>query len=250
MNILIEDIDRLIVDLLDLPELLTMISVNKFFHGIINGKPIIYQHRIMEKYQTDYTTLFIRACERGFLLYAKFLIDRYPDINIYARENHAFRWSCQNGHLETTKWLISVDKSFYINIHDQCEDAFIWSCNNGHFDVVKWLIEFGESSEVYRKIKIHMDDNDAFNYSCEMGHLDIAKYLIGLGENDYGHINIHESSDYAFRYACVNGHLDVSQYIYHLSKNGYGDININFQQLINKCPTNTKQWLQTLVNPN
>ena len=54
--------------------------------------------------------------------------------------NDAFRWSCENGHTETAKWLWGLsmsDGNTPINIHANNEYAFISSC-------AKWTHRNGE----------------------------------------------------------------------------------------------------------
>ena len=73
---------------------------------------------------------------------AKWLLDilaetrpwRVPNnkININANDDYAFRFSCENGHLKITKWLLNItDNKININADNDC--AFVWSYKN--FDV-------------------------------------------------------------------------------------------------------------------
>jgi len=90
-----------------------------------------------------------------------------------------FRWSCCNGRLDMSKWLI--ENFGNINVHAQGDYAFIHSCSNGHLDMSKWLIEnFGD-------INVHVQDDSAFRYSCSHGHLEMSKWLI----ETFGDINVH-----------------------------------------------------------
>ena len=55
--------------------------------------------------------------------------------NILENASKGFITCCENGHLETAKWLFSLGN---INIHAQDEFAFMWSCKNGHLETAKW----------------------------------------------------------------------------------------------------------------
>jgi len=127
---------------------------------------------------------FIKAC-----LYGNFLCKNITEnnkINIRAEDDFAFRWSCQNGHLEVAKWLIKLSQSEgfnLIDIHVGSEYAFQWSCQNGHLEVAKWLIELSQS-EGFSLIDIHAKSEYAFQLSCFKGHIEVAKWLIELSQSE------------------------------------------------------------------
>ena len=75
----------------------------------------------------------------------------------HAGDEHAFCWSCRNGHLTIAQWLYSLGD---VNIHADNEHAFRWSCRNGHLDVAKWLYSLGN-------INIHDNNGYIFKNSAK-----------------------------------------------------------------------------------
>lgn len=51
---------------------------------------------------------------------------------------------CINGHLHIAQWLIDLSHDFdfsLIDIHARDNSAFRWSCRTGNMHIVRWLIE-------------------------------------------------------------------------------------------------------------
>ena len=87
---------------------------------------------------------FIKLCVDGELIELKKYYATTKNINIHAKDEHAFRWSCAYGHLEVAKWLLEISqnenlKLGLINIHENNEEAFRNSCENEQLEVAKWL---------------------------------------------------------------------------------------------------------------
>ena len=225
MNIIISDIDKYIVDLVDLRTLANLLLVNKFFYEYISVKPVMYQwKRINSMKLYTINDIFTKICGMGFLEYAKYFVNE-NEIDIHAYNDYAFRLSCENGHLELAQWLIQLGESSgytKIDIHASNKDAFRSSCYHGHIEVAQWLVQLGES-DGYTKIDIHVLNEFAFKWSCLYGHLNIARWLIELGESSsYTKIDIHTDNDYAFRWSCHNGHIEIARWLISLDK--YGNI--------------------------
>ena len=180
MNIIIPDIDKYIVDLVDLHSLANLLLVNKFFNTIISAKPVMSQWKYLNSIQIDTTNnIFKKACSLGFVEYANYLINGNT-IDIHADNEYAFRCSCLNGHINIALWLVKLGKSSgytKIDIHANGERAFRCSCLNGHINIALWLVKLGESSG-YTKIDIHAWDDYALQACYENGHLDVAQWLI------------------------------------------------------------------------
>ena len=231
MNIIVSDIDQIIVSLTDLPELVNLGCANKYFHNLVSRQPIMNQWLfIKKKYPPawDANTVFIEVCRSSFLSYAMFLI-RENKIDIHAKDESAFRYSCANGHIEIAHWLIHLGESENynkINIHTDNEYAFQCSCINGHIEMARWLIKLGES-ENYSKINIHANNEFAFQHSCQIGHIEMAHWLIRFGESsDYNKIDIHAYNEHAFRLSCINGHSEIAHWLIQLGESeSYNKIN-------------------------
>ena len=166
MNIIVPDIDQIIVSMTELPALVNLGCVNKYFYKLVLGQPIIKQwltiKNMHEKKKSIYET-FIEVCGKGFLSYAMFFA-KENKININADNEYPFRWICANGHIEMANWLIQLGESEEykrINIHTNDECAFRWNCVNGHIEMARWLIQLGESGE-YNRINIHAVDEYAY----------------------------------------------------------------------------------------
>ena len=210
MNIIIPDIDKHIVNLVDLRSLANLLLVNKFFHTIIIAKPIMEQWKHLNSMKLGtINDIFIETCKMGFLEYAIYLVNENI-IDIHADNDCAFRMCCQNGHLKLAQWLIQLGESngyTKIDIHADNDYMFGNSCSNGHLKLAQWLIELGESSG-YAKFDIHVVNDYAFRRSCFYGHLELAQWLVQLGESSgYTKFDIHADNDYAFRLSCRNGHI-------------------------------------------
>lgn len=147
MNIVSADIDNYVTNYVGLQSLANLLFVNKFFNKIVSTKPVMTQWKTIASAKNKTTDKkFVRACAKGFLEYATYLIN------------------------ENT-----------IDIHAYGEGAFICSCSRGKIDVAKWLIYLGES-DGYTRINIHANNEYAFRHSCQKGRIDIAKWLVCLGD--------------------------------------------------------------------
>ena len=58
------------------------------------------------------------ACENGHLHVAKWLLQIKPNINISAKNEHAFRWACKNGRIHVARWLSTLNSSYQVQIRN------------------------------------------------------------------------------------------------------------------------------------
>lgn len=128
--------------------------LNKYYYNIINIMDnynswiLLLDHnkRVRDYPKNFKNNLFINACEKGNMEICNYLINKFNDIDIHTRNEHAFQLSCKNGYLEVAKWLIDLgmQKNFTpIDIHADDDLAFQWSCERNHLEVAKWLFCFG-----------------------------------------------------------------------------------------------------------
>jgi hypothetical protein len=108
-------------------------------------------------------------------------------VNIHANNDSAFR-CC--GHFEIAKWLHSLGG---VDIHAKNDEAFLYSCYKGQIEMAKWLYSLGAVvSNTYRiesAVNIHTDDTyDAFGCSCRSGHIEIIIFLLTI-YNKYNYIH-------------------------------------------------------------
>ena len=73
--------------------------------------------------------------------------------------NKVFINSCQKGHLEIVKYLLtSPDLKEHANIHAQDDSGFRLACFDGHLEVVKYLI-LDMSIEKTKTIEDYLNEN-------------------------------------------------------------------------------------------
>ena len=152
MSILLKDLDTAIINYCDVEiDYKNILQINKYYNNIImNDNLFLDLKRIIEMKinMKDKKNLFIYSCRMGFKFFVKYLVLKYK-INIHANDENAFRSSCENGHIETVKYLIELaNQPNYqqINIHADDEYAFRWSCQNGDIEIAKYLIELGNQA--------------------------------------------------------------------------------------------------------
>jgi len=78
---------------------------------------------------------FIDYCKEGNLEKVNQLLLNNVDPSEY--NNSAFRWACNNGHLDIVKVLIADSR---VDPSDCDDDAIDLACKNGHLEIVKVLL--------------------------------------------------------------------------------------------------------------
>ena len=91
----------------------------------------------------------------------------------------------------------------------QLNEVFIDSCEKGHLEIVKYLLT---SPDLKEHADIHAKNDYGFRWACEQGYLEVVKYLL-TGTDLKEHANIHAQDDLGFRWACEQGYLEVIKYL-------------------------------------
>lgn len=86
-------------------------------------------------------------------------------IDIHADNEYAFRWACENGHIDIVKMLIKMAQTETpINIRACNDYAFVWSCNKGQDEIATLLCELCD------KYKIIGKKNNSIQYQIQVTH--------------------------------------------------------------------------------
>ena len=126
----------------------------------------------------DYHEQFITFIQNGKLEEIQSFYEQYKvHIDISPEIEFAFRWACQNGHLELAQWLYQIKPTIDISARD--EYAFRWACEEGHLELAQWLqtlIPYGlyYTFEVYENNIITSYSTEKLNYSFLKKRLDIV----------------------------------------------------------------------------
>ncbi len=220
----IHDLDIKLLEQLDLIDDYHRMIINKYYHGLIIDhtlyKKIIKLHHYNKTHVCEFASknesLFINSCQTNNILISQYLIKKYPNINIHADNDHAFKLSCANGHLNMARWLLwqSQQNGFtLVNIHAENDFAFRWSCRNGHLMVAQWLL-WQSQQPGFTLVDIHYYHDSAFRWSCGNGHLLVTQWLLWQSQQQgFTLVDIHALNDFAFNMSRNNGHLLVTQWL-------------------------------------
>jgi ankyrin repeat protein len=165
---------------------------------------------------------FNMACKMGYLEVCKYLLKR-DDVNINDEDDYALKISCEYGRLYVVKWFVKLFKKQKWT-SDSLLPLFMSACFNGHLETAKYIISLEEyNAEDTREHFIHFMNESIFVSCCEKGYIDIAKWLIELGyDPKYGMINIHIHSGNwyvsAFSVSCMKGNLDIAKWLISLGE--------------------------------
>ena len=86
----------------------------------------------------NYQREFISLIKKSNLVEIQSFYEQYKQYSdISALNEVAFRWTCENGHLDIAQWLYQIKPT--IDISAQDEEAFRGTCQNGHLEVAQWL---------------------------------------------------------------------------------------------------------------
>lgn len=225
----ITEIESMILFYLKISDYKNLIMINKYFKKIIYNDEIYLQFRkFFRKHESlcvkpdriykSHDIMFMRACIYGYLTVAEYLYHKFkPDIN--TATDYTFTMSCANGHIETSKFVLSINNK--IDIHKNKEEAFRLSCANGHIEVIKFLFSLDSN------INIHIGKEYAFIESCKNGHTDVVKFLLSVDDK----IDIHANRDEALMWTCFHKHTDLIKILISLDEpKNFQKLNHIFQQ--------------------
>ena len=151
---------------------------------------------------------FHGACRWG-------LIDLLPqliqNVDIRAKNDFAFRFTCIGGYINIAKLLLYKDPT--INIHANKDEAFTLTGINNHSGTMKWLIGLEPK---YGKIDIHQNDDIIYRIACAKNYKKVLFLLYKL-KDTHGLFDIHACYEDAFLSACMNGNFDLIIWLWDLS---------------------------------
>lgn len=139
---------------------------------------------------------FERACVRGKLDIAQWLLKRYPIV--LSNMNSLFNRVCWHNRLEVAKWLLEICP---IDVGNN--RAIISACSGNHLPVVEWLVKVTNEFNPERV-------DHAFALACIYGSLTLVLRMYRLFPN----VNPTWNRNYAFRWACRHGNFVTVKWLY------------------------------------
>lgn len=206
---LILDIDKLLINKLDLKSIKLINRLNKYYYNFTNQN-ITYKFAVdfFGKYRMD-PCKFDYSCEYPHPEITKYI---YKNYNHKIKLSYAFAVACAYGNLKTATYLIKLaDDILRLDMHADGDLAFRWSCSTGQLESIKLLVNL--SGLIKSKIDIHAKGEQAFKSACYEGHLDIVKFLLEYGQKTNSPIDIHDNQDETFILALGGGHQDIIKYL-------------------------------------
>lgn len=126
MSIIINDLDKLLIELCDLEsDYFNLMCVNKHYCKLITENILFMQWSVFTQ-SNKYNFLawfplsylcdrgskaktFVDSCRLGLLFFSKYLVFKY-NIDIHTDDEAAFKSSCHGGHIDVVMWLIELSK--------------------------------------------------------------------------------------------------------------------------------------------
>jgi ankyrin repeat protein len=166
-----------------------------------HGKTIIVQY-LVENWAnvfTDLDSATIYACENGHVETAKYLFSKGNNLNARNNNNQGFIFACRNGHLPMVQYLL-IGRTIPQDILKEGLEA---AYKNGYIEIVDFLNEIiGDPSENKQEIL-----DKQFVYAIKNEDLFKMKDLVNHG------IDLHYKDDYYMILACESGKIDTIQYL-------------------------------------
>jgi hypothetical protein len=160
--------------------------------------------------------MFIDSCENGQLETAKFIYSKCDEVHAFNLVT-AFNKCCKKGHIDIAQWLYSFDIEGYRTDVDLAP-LFRIACEEGYFELAKWLYSLKKKDN--KELDIYeIDAEFAFGHSRFAEHLDVAKWIHSLifAEGQRANANSVE----IFCQYCIKGNTDVAQWLYSMDIKKY-----------------------------
>jgi hypothetical protein len=145
---------------------------------------------------TKYETVFRYVCMIGELNFAKYLLEfskkrmqnnflsnkeennnaitsTYPEIDISAMNDDAFRKAIYYGHFDIAEWLLEIKPEIKNTVNYDYAFHFT-GLSNGNLDTAKYLFNLKP------ELKNTIQQYQSFEYSCYNGHINVAKWIVEI----------------------------------------------------------------------
>lgn len=136
---------------------------DSFYHACKNGHLETAEWLVKFIFLGGSSSHFQIACNYGCLAIAKQMLISNPYLKKQKWECNygVFYGACQNGHLETAKWLIQI----FPEIIDRIDynKVFRNACAAGHLEMIKWL------KQIYPEIDIRNNSDYTFRWAYQNG---------------------------------------------------------------------------------
>jgi hypothetical protein len=175
---------------------------------------------------------FKYACGNNKLAKAKWLLFVDETIDISIDDDYAFRKSCEHGHLDVAKWLLSLSNNYTTirtkytmqlkckfpnklswlhpkneKLNDKFLSAFRSSCLNEQIEVAKWLVSIDNSI-------ISTIDKYFFGIISSLRNIELLKWLLSIAE-----FPNNLTLDFAFQCSCQSGHIEITKWLLSIEPN-------------------------------
>jgi hypothetical protein len=102
--------------------------------------------------------IFRNCCKRGLVVMAYWLFSIYPQMNIYSMDYLSLRISAFNKHINTVKWLYSLNSNVPERIFNE---MFLSACKHENLIIIEWILS------VKPKFNIFFNNNECFHLAVE-----------------------------------------------------------------------------------
>ena len=178
----INDINRYILDFLDIKELYCLSQTNKYYYNIVNQNILFKNFKIMNVKLEIFSFIklnnfFLNACYSNNFLIFNYLIKQNIDFTMY--KNKAIELASQKGNFKIIKVLLDMYNKNNINI---CIDNFgFYASRYNYLEILKYfdLIHKINNKNVYFMIKTSCENDsfESFTFLSNKFDYDIIKIL-------------------------------------------------------------------------